>query len=119
MSLHTDTHTMVSLATYSASGVSHGFAIGCYRVGTLFVYVQALAAPSRLTPRLEVSPNGNLGTGGYYTAFRAFATALKATGLSILTLPDLAMPWGRVGYTLAGTAHNIKFQVWGSFQGRY
>jgi hypothetical protein len=68
---------------------------------------------ARLTPRLEVSPNGNLGTGGRYILLRAFATSIKATGLSILPLPALAMPWARVRYTLGGTAPSIKFQVWG------
>jgi hypothetical protein len=119
MAWQTDVITMVSLGTYGASGTSHGFAIGCFEAGALLVYVQALTAPSRLTPRFEVSPNGNLGTGGHYTALRVFATALKATGLSVLTLPHLAMPWARVGFKLSGTAHQVKFPVWGSFQGRY
>jgi hypothetical protein len=113
----TDVFPMVSLATYGASGMSHGFAVGCFVRGALFVYVQSLTAPTRLTPRFEVSPNGNLGTGGRYTLLRAFATSIKATGLSILTLPNLAMPWARVRYTLGGTAHSLKFQVWGTFRG--
>jgi len=119
MSWHTDVIPMVGLGTYGASGVSQGYPIGSFVRGALFVYIQSLTPPTRLTPRLEVSPNGNLGTGGQYVTIRAFATSIKATGLSVMTLPALVGKYARVRYTLGGTAHQAKFQVWGSFQGRY
>ena len=102
---------LLGLATRTSSNSTHGYDVGEFVEGQLFVYVSARAASSRLTPRWEWSPNGGHGTGGQYITFKAFATSIKATGLSVMTLNSFGL-WGRLAYALAGTAPDAKFQVW-------
>lgn len=110
---------VLSAATRTVSSHSSGVAVGNYIEGHLFIYVSALAGTgARLTPRWEGSPNGNVGTAGYYLPLRAFATSIRATGLAMMTLPAFGK-WGRVAYTVGGTSAAIKFSGWFVGKGMY
>lgn len=120
MSYHADSIEVVGLATYGASASTKGWAIGAFVSGALFVYVNALSGTvPRVTPRWQESPNGNIGTGGHYVTIRAFATAIKATGLSVMTLPAFSGKYGRVRYSVAGTSAAISFRAWLVARGEY
>jgi hypothetical protein len=94
MSFMTINHDLGQM-TLTQAGVSRGMRVGNYVEGVLYVHVLALSGTNpRLTLRWETSYQGNYGTGGRYITYRAFATSIRATGLSVLTLLNFG-GWSR------------------------
>ena len=117
MSFYVNNIPVLGLATQSSSGRGVGFDVGEYYEALLVVHVTGLGGTGgRITPRWEMSPNGSIGTsaGNYFTV-RAFATAIKATGISAMTLLAFGR-WGRPAWTMGGTGGAAKVQMW--FVGR-
>lgn len=113
MSYYANNLPVLGLATRSASGSSVGWNIGEYVEGLLVIRVTGLGGTNgRITPRWQISPNGSHGsTAGNYLTLRTFATSIRATGISMMTLNFLGR-YGRVAYAIAGTAGAVKFEVW-------
>lgn len=114
MPLFASPHPLLGLATYSSSGQSTGLNIGIYDQGKIYVLLQTLGGSTpRVTPSWQFSPNGT-----NWLTWRTAATSLRATGLSIFTLPtpfpDL---WGRLSYAMAGTGAAIRFRAWAVMKG--
>jgi hypothetical protein len=102
---------MLSAATLTSPGTSRGYNFGEYREGVLYVRVIALTGTG---PRLYVtwqgSPDANYQTGGRFAPLRAFATSLRATGMSALTLVNFG-GWNRISYTVGGTSPQVRAEA--------
>jgi hypothetical protein len=115
VSFYSTVRLAIAQATQTVSGTSDAFNIGEFIEGTLHVRVVAMTGTNpRVTPRFQVSPNAQ-----QWATLRSYATSIRATGLSIMTLPRLADQWGRISYTIAGTAANINLIAYWVGKGMY
>jgi hypothetical protein len=93
------THTMLSAAILTSPGTSRG-----YRV------IALTGTGPRLYVTWQGSPDANYQTGGRFAPLRAFATSLRATGMSALTLVNFG-GWNRISYTVGGTSPQVRAEA--------
>ena len=94
----------VAQGTHTTAGEGLILDVGEYVEGKLWVLTLARTSTTRLYPLYQESPDA----GAHWLTVKSAATALKATGLAVMTLPAL-MRWSRVSWSLAGTAASVQF----------
>jgi hypothetical protein len=98
----------VAQATYITAGTGRGLNVAEFVGGVLHIYCARRTSPTRIFPSWQEAIDGNLATGGRYATIKSYATSIRATGLSIMTLPAIIGPWGRVSWTMpSGNAIKI------------
>lgn len=109
----------LSVATISAATSSVGFNVGEYRDGSLIILVQTLQGTgARVYASWAISPTATGPRSGRYAVMRSLATAIKATGLSAMTLTGAMMgKWARVSLSLGGTSPSSKVGAWAIVRG--
>ena len=105
---------LFSVATISAATSTKGFDLAEYRDGSLIIFVQTLQGTgARVYANWSISPTATGPRSGRYAVIRSLATAIKATGLSAMTLTGAMMgKWARVSLSLGGTSPSSKVGAW-------
>jgi hypothetical protein len=105
--------SMLGVATYSAATASRGFDVGEYENGSLILHLRTLpGAGARVYASWAISADATGPRSGRYCVMRSLATALKATGLSAMSLPSYLMgKWCRVQLTMGATTSS-KLGAW-------
>lgn len=105
---------LFSVATISAATSTKGFDFGEYRDGALIIFVQTLQGTgARVYASWAISPTATGPRSGRYAVMRSLATAIRATGLSAMTITGAMMgKWARVSLSLGGTSPSSKVGCW-------
>lgn len=114
MTWYSNAIQLLSTATYSAATAGRGCDVAEYVSGQLVIHITGLSGTNpRVYPSWSLSYNATSPTSGRYVVLRAFATSLRATGLSVLTLPPAFIgKWCRVSLSLGGTGPSAKLGAW-------
>ena len=113
MSGYANQIALLSVDTYAAATASRGFNLAEYVDGSLILHVQTLSgAGARVYASWAISPTATGPMAGRYCVMRSLATAIKATGLSAMSLPGhLLGKWARLQITLGATTTS-KLGAW-------